>query len=222
LHFCATALDNLRRVPQCFPMRCFLAVLALMLVTRFSTAAPTTAPAPDATTPMGLLRLSDSLAGAGPEAYLPLYYAADDDQRRLAGFESKLDAQFGLLQVMLEKKWGTSAAIEICHALGNLSAADVKSGGVQIDGDHATVTWNSDSVYPPLDLVRVEGQWKFDLAAELRTYKETADECIDGYRRGSQNVADFATDVDAGKFTSAADATAQAKKRFADLWGSTN
>jgi len=35
-------------------------------------------------------------------------------------------------------------------------------------------------------------------------------------------VADFATDVDTGKFASAADALAQAKKRFAALWGSTN
>jgi hypothetical protein len=203
-------------------MQCFRAGLALMLLTTVATGAPTTGPAPDASTPKGLLLVSDGLAGAGPEAYAPLYYAADDDQRRLANFETKLDAQFGMLQVMLEKKWGTSAATEICHALGNLSAADAKADGVQIDGDHATVTWNSDSVYPPLALIRVDGQWKFDLAGELKTDKMSVDDCIDTYRRGSQNVSDFATDVDAGKFTSAADALEQAKKRFAALWSSTN
>jgi hypothetical protein len=191
-----------------------------MLLTTLGAGASTTSPAADTTTPMGLLRTSDALAGAGPEAYLPLYYAADDDQRRLADFETKLDAQFGMLQLMLEKKWGTPAAIEICHALGNLSAADTKADGVQINGDHATVAWNG--VYQPQPLIRIDGQWKFDLTGELKTYKETVEECIETYRVGSKNVADFATDVDAGKFASAADATAAAKKRFADLWGSTN
>jgi len=193
-----------------------------MLLTTLAAGAPTTGPAPDTTTPKGLLLVSDGLAGAGPEAYVPLYYAADDDQRRLAGFESKLDAQFGMLQVMLEKKWDASAAIEICHALGNLSAADVKPDGIQIDGDRATVTWSNDNVYPPLILIRVDGQWKFDLAAELKTDQMSVDDCIETYRKASQNVADFATDVDTGKFASAADALAQAKKRFAALWGSTN
>ena len=120
-------------------MQRFRLISFLILLATLGAAAPTTNPAPDTTTPMGLLRTSDALAGAGPEAYLPLYYAADDDQRRLANFETKLDAQFGMLQVMLEKKWGTSSAIEICHALGNLSAADAKPDGVQINGDHATV-----------------------------------------------------------------------------------
>jgi hypothetical protein len=193
-----------------------------MLLTTLAAGAPTTGPAPDTTTPKGLLLVSDGLAGAGPEAYVPLYYAADDDQRRLAGFESKLDAQFGMLQVMLEKKWDATAATEICHALGNLSAADVKPDGIQIDGDRATVTWSNDNVYPPLILIRVDGQWKFDLAAELKTDQMSVDDCIETYRKGSQNVADFATDVDTGKFASAADALAQAKKRFAALWGTTN
>ena len=73
-----------------------------------------------------------------------------------------------------------------------------------------------------MSLIRIDGQWKFDLGAELKAYKETAEECIQTYRVASKAVADFATDVDAGKFSSAADATAAAKKRFADLWGSTN
>jgi hypothetical protein len=191
-----------------------------MLLTTLGAGAPTTSPAVDTTTPMGLLRTADALAGAGPEAYLPLYYAADDEQRRLANFETKLDAQFGMLQIMLEKKWGASAAIEICHAMGNLSAADAKPDGVQIDGDHASIAWNG--TYLPQLLVRIDGQWKFDVTGELKTYKETVDECIATYRVGSKNVADFATDIDADKFASAADATAAAKKRFADLWGSTN
>jgi len=183
-------------------------------------ASPTTAVSDDVSTPRAMMHAADAQAGAGPEAYLRFYQASNADQQRMAQSETRVDAQFGMMQLLVEKKWGASAADDITHVLGGYTSADEDTADLKIDGDHATVAWKDDS--SPLKMVRVNGQWKIDLAATLKLINESPDDYIEGFRRMSSLLADFADAIDAEKFKTAEQATADAKRRVAAMWESTD
>jgi hypothetical protein len=183
-------------------------------------ATPTTAISNDASTPTGMLHTADALAGAGPEAYLRFYQANNADQQRMAQNETRVDAQFGMMQLLVQKKWGASAADDITHALGGYTTADEDAADLKIDGDHATVAWKDNSA--PLKLVRINGQWKIDLGATLQLVNESPDEYVENFRRMSGLLADFADAIDSNKFKTAAQATDAAKQRVAAMWESTD
>ena len=57
--------------------------------------------------PMDFMRSYDQLAGEDPAAYLAMYSIDEnDDSRRLAYVESKFDSQVGMLQKIVQEKWG--------------------------------------------------------------------------------------------------------------------
>ncbi len=172
---------------------------------------PTTKPQFDATTPIGMLRLSDSLNGASPEVFARFYFAANDDLRRVVDCESRFDAQFGLLVLLVQQKWGGDAGDQITHALGGETTADILAADLKIDGDHATLTWKDEN--PPLPMIRIKGLWKVDLAALIHEYKASPDEYMLGFQRMSQVVSRVALDIDSGKLATLTQAVDQAKQR---------
>ena len=73
-----------------------------------------------------------------------------------------------------------------------------------------------------MKLIRIDGQWKEDVAADLQQTQSSVDDTIESYRKLSQLVADFADEVDSGKITTANQAKILAGKRYAALAGPTN
>jgi hypothetical protein len=201
-------------------IRVDLPVVILALAGSCLAAAPTTAVSDDAAAPRAMLHAADALAGAGPEAYLRFYQVNNGDQQRMAQSETRVDAQFGMMQLLVEKKWGASAADDITHALGGYTTADEDAADLTIDGDHATVAWKDGST--PLKMIRVNGQWKIDLGATLQLVNESPDQYVENFRRMSGLLADLADAIDADKFKTAAQATDDAKHRIAAMWESTD
>lgn len=180
-----------------------------------SAAATTQAAATDDTTPIGMLRAFDALNGADPDAFRRFYYATNDDQRRMARVEARCDAEFGLLTLMVEKKWGTAAGDEITHAMGGQTVPDAEAGKLSIIGDRATLVWKDDS--PPLHMIRIDGRWKIDLGANLASLNITPDQYIEGFHKMNTMVADFADAIDSGKLATLDQALVDAKRRTAEL-----
>lgn len=195
-----------------------LAVLICALPVCGATAtAPSQAGAFDASTPLGMLKKADALNGAEPEAFAQFYNATNDDERRMAKTEARFDSEFGMLQLLVEKKWGKDAGDAITHAMEGQTIPDAEAAKLTVDGDHATLAWKDQSA--PLKLIKVGGEWKIDLAATISTLGVTADQYIDGFHKMSAMVADFADAVDGGKLKTLSEAVADAKKRTAALSG---
>jgi hypothetical protein len=162
-----------------------------------------------------MLRASDALNGSDPDAFLQFYQATSADERRMAKTEARFDAEFGLLQLLVEKKWGTAAGDAVTHAMGGETIPDAEAARLSITGDRATLAWMDGST--PLHLIKVSGCWKIDLGATMSSLKLTPEQYIDGFHKMSAMVADFAESVDAGKFKTLDQAVADAKRRTAKL-----
>jgi hypothetical protein len=177
--------------------------------------APAMQTSDDDSTPLGMLRASDALNGAEPAAFARFYHATNDDERRMARTEARFDSEFGLLQLLVEKKWGKDAGDAITHAMDGETIPDAEAAALAVDGDQATLTWKDNSA--PLHLIKVGGRWRIDLAATLRSLNITAEQYIDGFQKMGSMVADFAESIDTGKLTTLAEAVADAKRRTASL-----
>src|SRR5438045_9772989 len=79
-----------------------------------STQHATSTPAPstqlgDLSTPKSMMLTYDALSGAGPDAFLPFFVAHNADEQRLVHAEARIDAMLAMLQVIVEKRWGSPA-----------------------------------------------------------------------------------------------------------------
>jgi hypothetical protein len=211
----------IRRLPTRWVWMCLAAAALLVAATgvaRAATSGPASTAASqrsvagaDCTTPLGMLRKSDALNGAEPEAFAQFYEAASDDERRMARTEARFDAEFGLLQVLVEKKWGKDAGDAITHAMGGETIPDAEAARLTITGDRATLAWKDNSA--PLHLIKVGGVWKIDLAATIAALDITPEQYVQGFHKMSALVADFAESIDAGKLKTLEQAVADAKRR---------
>jgi hypothetical protein len=185
-----------------------------------SASTPTTRPATitvdDQSSPMAMMRASDILRDVGPDAYVRFYHAQGDDGKRMMAAETRADAQFGLLILMIEKKWGKAADDDITHALGGFTMADLEAGDLKIDGDHATLAAKGDDT--PFQLIRIDGKWKFDIEAMRKQLNQTPDEYVDGYSRFSGLLSDYADAIDKGQIKTVDQAVSEAKRRYDALW----
>jgi len=83
----------------------------------------------DCHTPMAFMSSYDSLAGEDPPAYLAMYFLNDtDDIQRVAKVQAKFDAQVGMLQKIVQQKWGDDAADQIAACAGVKIAARYSVG----------------------------------------------------------------------------------------------
>jgi hypothetical protein len=95
----------------------------------------------DTSTPLQFMLSYDRLAGADQDAYLPLYQITPDtDDLKLAQAECRFDAQIGMLQKIVQLRFGGDATAQAIHAFGLQTADDIKAAKIVQTGDTAVVT----------------------------------------------------------------------------------
>jgi hypothetical protein len=158
---------------------------------------PTTRPI-DASTPMAFMTSYDQLAGEDPPAYLAMYYTDEtDDTQRLAKVQAKFDAQVGMLQKIVQQKWGDDGVDQMLHALGLKSLRDIQSATVKEYGRRATVQFADGTPGP--DLIKIKEGWRLNLPAFCKSLGMPVDDYLTQIRQLSKILPDVADGIADGK-----------------------
>jgi hypothetical protein len=158
---------------------------------------PATQPTPpplDTTTPMAFMISYDRLAGEDPPAYLAMYDLDEqDDIQRLAKVQAKFDAQVGMLQKIIQEKWGDDAVDQMLHALGLKSLRDIQTATVKEIGDRATVVFSDGTPGP--ELIKTKAGWRLDLPAFCSSLGMPVDDYLKQIHQLSNILPDVADGV---------------------------
>jgi hypothetical protein len=144
----------------------------------------------DCTTPMALLNSYDGLAGEDPPAYLSLYELTDDDDvQRLAHVQAKFDAQVGMLQKIVQEKWGDDGVDQTLHALGLKTRRDIESSAIKQMGRHARVIYSDGTPGP--DLLKTKAGWRVSIPG----FRDSLGMPVDDYLKQLHQLSNLLPDV---------------------------
>jgi hypothetical protein len=181
-------------------------------------AAASTTQQSDFSTPRAMMLSYDALAGAGPQAFEPFYLTQNADDQRLVRAEARTDAMLGMLQLIVEKKWGKAGVDPVLHAFGSKTHSDIVAAKVKVDGDRATLIWADDQGDPPVEMVKsADGRWQIDAGAMRKQLGESVDSYVASMQALSPIISDIADAIDGGKLTTPAAAAAETQRRIAAL-----
>jgi hypothetical protein len=162
---------------------------------------PTTEPATrhiDASTPLAFMTSYDALAGEDPPAYSALYFVDDtDDVQRLAKVQAKFDAQVGMLQKIVQQKWGDDGVDQLLHALGLKSLRDIQTANIREYGRRATVQFADGTPGP--DLIKVKDEWRLNMPAFSKSLGMPVDDYLTQIRQLAKILPDVADGIVDGK-----------------------
>ena len=99
---------------------------------------------------------------------LKIYSVHGDKEASFARALADLALAEGKLQKVVRNQWGQKAELAVARAIVADTLEDDLAADEKIDGEHATVTLKAETRLPPLLLVKVNGQWKIDIAAYMR------------------------------------------------------
>jgi hypothetical protein len=183
--------------------------------TQSTTAATTQPDAIDLSTPKAAMLSYDRQSGGGPEVFIPFYQIKGNEDEELVLAITHTDSMLGLLQVMVEKKWGNAGVNTVLHAFGSKTRDDMIAATVTVTGDRAKLAWADGG--PPVAMVRVDGEWKIDATAYRKSLGVPVGDYAASLRALSPVISDVADAIDAGKLTMPEAAAAEATRRIKEL-----
>ena len=124
--------------------------------------------------------------------------------QRVAKVQAKFDAQVGMLQKIVQEKWGNGRMKQMLHALGLKTLHDVESAEIKQTGRHATVIFADGTPGP--DLIRIRAGWRLDMPAFCTSLGMP----VDNYLKQIRQISNILPDV--------ADGVANEKLRDAAHW----
>lgn len=136
--------------------------------------APATEPVSDQTPQKFAETMSNDIAATKSADDIAKGIAYDShsaDEKKCAMTLANLIIVDSKLEVSARKKWGKDAEANVAHTLGDFIASDVPTMTWKVAGDKATGTFAQPGLIPML-LIRVNGNWKIDLAAYAKFSKE--------------------------------------------------
>ena len=168
---------------------------------------PTTAPAADASTPRGALRVfSTAMRDGDAAAIKQMFIATTPSEQKMVACVAELASAFALLHQSAVKAYGEEEArqftqdsdVAAAEALARIDSADVV-----VNGDSATVTYKDQAQLPFL-LKKVAGQWKFPTSNLGRPTDPTdLDHQLAELSLQADIVREIAAEIQAGKFATA-------------------
>jgi hypothetical protein len=190
----------------------FLLIGAALAHADAPTSQPTTQPL-DCSTPTAFMTSYDQLAGQDPPAYLAMYSLDDsDDAQRLAKVESTFDAQVGMLQKIVQQKWGDDGVDQMLHALGLRSLRDIQTSIVKEIGPRATVTFADGTPGP--GLIKTKDGWRLDIPAFCKSLGMPVDDYLKQIRQLSKILPDVADGIADGRLKDASAVVSDIAKRI--------
>jgi uncharacterized protein YunC (DUF1805 family) len=172
---------------------------------------PTTQPM-DLSTPKAMMLSYDRLAGDDPAAFVPFYATHNPEEEKLVAAEARSEAMYGLLQVMVQEKWGNDGMNTVLRAFGVKTRDDIVAGTVDVDGETARFVWSDDT--PAIDLVKKDGGWRIDATKFKNSLGMSVDDYVDSLHDMSPVLSDIADGIDQGKLGTPAAAAAEVERRL--------
>lgn len=157
----------------------------------------------------------DLRAGSGPEAFIPFFHTRGPEDERLVHAAARTDAMLGMLQMIVEKKWGSDSVNTVLHAFGSKTRDDMEAASVIGDAERALLTWSDGS--EPVTMVRVDGEWKIDATFFRQSIKMPLDDYIQLLRNVSPVIRDIADAIADGRLTTPEMTAAEVRGRLTKM-----
>jgi hypothetical protein len=148
-------------------MRIALPMILVLLVTpvvALANYAPTTAPSPKEVLKSWT---HDAPTWTLEQALATMEFHGDKEAAYAKACAIEEIAENRLQDVVL-KKWGKAAEQAMARACITDTAEDDDAATEKIDGDHAVIEFKEETKMDPLPMVKVGGQWKLDVAADVK------------------------------------------------------
>ena len=168
---------------------------------------PAPAPGPAATKPVALTPIEQLVAWNDDferwtvDEAMAAYAVQNDTQRTIAHAMAAQSVAADRLIKLARERWGAAAEQAVAHAYNTDTRADDATAQITVDGDHATVKFKTDAVQDYL-LVRVNGNWKFDMAAYEKLFGPNAADVVRTTLQSVPIIEKEIADVTAGKYAS--------------------
>jgi hypothetical protein len=197
-----------------------LVALALMVGPAFAQL-PATQPADSPETKevrQAILDRDDSAAKLSLEEFRKTYYTQTEREAvycdRLAhdGWEA------GKVEQRVRDKWGPKADADFAHFCGFSSREDDAVCHIQVDGDHAVLSWDIKGTAPE-SLVRINGRWFTDMHAMFEKHQKENPNFDAIHFPIARFFTSARTDIDAGKYDDADAFMADFKAKLGDPQG---
>lgn len=148
---------------------------------------------------------------------LRVYHARGEKEAKFA----RAMAGQALIEAKLAKvvrdKWGKDAELAVARAISNDTVEDDQATTETIDGDRATLSFKDEANLPTLYLVKVNGEWKLDVAAFIHELGDQAASAEQYLNRSTKLVQTVVDDLKADKFKDSATVTSYLKSEFNKL-----
>lgn len=130
------------------------------------------------------------------------YAFSEDKQKAFAQVTAEEVIAFAKIQKAVDAKWGKGCEAVVMHACGSDTREDDEQAQETVTDDHAIIKFRREGI-APLFLVRVDGQWKVDIAIYVATFGDNLTD-IEGAVRQITAIVDSATAaLAAGKYSDA-------------------
>jgi hypothetical protein len=145
----------------------------------------------------------DHLPSMSVDDLLRTYAYSGDNQKALAQVIAEQVVAIAKLQKAVDVKWGKDSEATVLHACSTDTREDDEQAKETINGDHAVITFKLDSI-SPLPLIRVDGQWKLDIAAYVSQVGDHLNDVEASTRQITAIVNSATTAVAGDKYSDAA------------------
>lgn len=139
--------------------------LLLLILTCISLAAPAALGEPADSPKAALAGWTRHVGEWDVERALKIYSFAGQKQAAFARALAEQALAQGKLQKVVRDRWGVKAELAVARAIADDTLEDDLAATEQIDGDHATLTFKDEAHLQPLWMVKVDREWKIDIAA---------------------------------------------------------
>jgi hypothetical protein len=141
------------------------------------------------------------------------YYTQSDREAVYCDWEAHESWEANKTEQAVRDKWGPEADAKFAHIIGYTSREDDAVCHIQVEGDHAIISWDMKDMTPE-KLVRVDGHWLIDMHSLFADrLKDDPNTETNRYSTGKM-MARARQEIDSGKFDDADSFIADFKNKW--------
>jgi len=160
--------------------------------------APATRPA-DASPVDAMLRYNAAMRAGDTQGIIDSYHTTTPEEARYVRLIADAETHIGRLLTESARRFGEPAAKKVGKAIGDLGDDDARRAKVTTDGDTAQLVFDDPDF--PLNLIRIDGVWKYDFRKWLGAESGLPTQIwVEGAMRTGHLAKVLAQDVAIGKF----------------------
>ena len=177
---------------------------------------PTTQPADTAEVKVvrqQLLAWDNDIPKMSLEECRKTFYTQNDREAVYSDWAAHEGWEANKTEQAVRDKWGPEADAKFAHLIGYTSREDDAVCHIQVDGDHATISWDLKDMTPQ-KLIKVDGKWLNDMHAEFQDQLKLDPNMETDRRDTAKLMTQAREDIASGKFDDADSFIADFKNKF--------